>query len=388
VPDIFSVFPVAAGVPAARLPYASCVFATNTTGAEAGRYRTFQAATGSPTFRKNQVKTRITVLFLSVIILAALTGCDSPKPKTPSVQSVETITLGTAHPEDFAALIWIAEDQGYFAANGLKVNTKTYDAGAKAVKDLLAGKVDLATATDFVGARSILNQDDLRIICNICEIGAGTSKIATRKNHGITKLSDLRGKRIGLLRGTASEFALDLLLIMENIPVRKIEKVDLSPTEQIKAISEGRVDAVIVWEPFYSKIRSELGENCASWPVQSVQSNYFLLLGSAEGVRKRAHAIRQLVASLVSAEEIIKIQRDESKQIVARKLESNHIESVWTGFKITVGLDDSLALMMKAQMRWMRPDTQTKDPAALDILPYIYFDALKSVQPEKIKILY
>ena len=229
------------------------------------------------------MKTRIITLLILAIGLVALTGCDSSKPKTTSSQTVETITLGTAHPQDFAALVWIAEDQGYFAANGLKVNIKTYDAGAKAAKDLLAGNLDLATATDFVVARSILNQDDLRIICNICEIGAGTLKIAARKDRGIAQLSDLRGKRIGLSRGTASEFALDLLLIMENIPVRKIEKVNLSPTEQIKAISESRVDAVIVWEPFYSKIRSELGENCAGWPVQSIQNNYWLLLVNIGG---------------------------------------------------------------------------------------------------------
>jgi ABC-type nitrate/sulfonate/bicarbonate transport system substrate-binding protein len=334
------------------------------------------------------MKIRTIILLLSLIILVFLAGCDSPKPKTPPVQSLESITLGTAHPEDFAALIWIAEDQGHFAANGLKVNTKTYDAGAKAAKDLMAGKVDLATATDFVVARSILNRDDLRIICNICEIGAGTSKIAARKDHGITRLSDLRGKRIGLLRGTASEFALDLLLIMENIPVRKIEKVDLSPTEQIEAISEGRVDAVIVWEPFYSKIRSQLGENCAGWPVQSVQNNYWLLLGTAEGIGKRPQAIHKFVASLVSAEEFVKKRSAESMRIVARKLGSNHVESLWSRLQFVVGLDDSLSVIIKAEMRWMNPDLHAKDSDVPDILPYIYFDALKSVQPDKIKILH
>ena len=323
-----------------------------------------------------------------MIILVALTGCDSPKPMTAPAQSVENLTLGTAHPEDFSALIWIAEDQGYFSANGLKVNIKTYDAGVKAAKDLVAGKLDLATATDFVAARSILNGDDLRIICNICDVGGESIKIAARKDHGITKPSDIRGKRIGVALGSIAEFAIDLLLVIQDIPIQEIEKVDLSPSEQVKAISEGKVDAVVVWEPFYSKISGELGAKLVSWPMQSVQHYYWFLLGTSEGIRKRPHAIRNFVASLVSAENFMKKQMDESKRIVARKLGPNHIDSLWSELRFVVGLDDSMGLMMKSEMRWMNPDRHAKDSAAPDILPFIYFDALNSVQPERIKMVH
>ncbi len=334
------------------------------------------------------MKIRIILLLLLAICLEVLAGCDSSKPKTSSAQSVETITLGTAHPEDLAALIWIAEDKGYFSANNLKVNIKTYDAGVKAAKDLLAGKLDLATATDFVVARSILNGDDLRIICNICEVGGETIKIAARKDHGIMQLSDIRGKRIGVARGTIGEFALDLWLVIQNIPIREIEKVDLSPPEQIKAISEGKVDAAITWEPFYSKISRELGANFMSWPIQSIQNYYWFLLGTSEGIRKRPQAIRNFVASLVSAENFMKKHMDESNRIVARKLGPNHNESLWRELRFVVGLDDSMSLIIKAEMRWMNPDLHAKDSGVPDILPFIYFEALNSVQPERIKMVH
>ena len=334
------------------------------------------------------MKTRIIILSSSVIVLVALTGCDSSKPKTATVQSLENLTFGTAHPEDFAALIWIAEDQGYFAANGLKIDTKIYDAGVKAARDLLAGKLDLATATDFVVARSILDRDDLRIICNICEIAGETIKIAARKDYGITQLSDIRGKRIGLSRGTIAEFALDLLLVLQNIPIREIEKVDLSPSDQVKAISEGKVDAVIIWEPFYSKISRELGANFVSWPVQSIQNYYWFLLGTSEGIKKRPQAIRNFVASLVSAEKFMKNRMDESKRMIARKLGSNRNESLWSELRFVVGLDDSMGLMIKAEMRWMNRDLHARDSGVPDILPFIYFDALNSAQPENIKMVH
>ena len=79
---------------------------------------------------------------------------------------------------------------------------------------------------------------------------------------------------------------------------------------------------------------------------------------------------------------------NESKQIVARKLGPNHMESLWSELRFVVGLDDSMSLMMKAEMRWMNPDLHAKDSGVPDIDPFIYFDALNSVQPEKIKMVH
>ncbi len=333
------------------------------------------------------MKIRIILLLLSVIILVVLTGCDSSKPKT-SGQSMESLTLGFPEPDDLGSLIWVAEHHGFFSERGVKIDIKRYESGLAAVKDLLAGKLDLAIATDFVAARHILERSDIRLICSMCEIDGDSLNLAARKDHGITQLSDIRNKRIGLTRGSISDFALDLLLVLENIPAREIERVDLSAPEQVKAISEGKVDAVVVWEPFYSRVCNELGANLFSCSTQGVQNYYWLLLSTPQSISKRSHAINSFVAALVSAGEVIKNRREDCKRMVAQKLGERHFDYAWDGTQFTVGLDDSLDLLLKAEMRWMRPDVKTKDPAVLDILPYIYFDALKSVQPEKIKILH
>ena len=72
-------------------------------------------------------------------------------------------------------------------------------------------------------------------------------------------------------------------------------------------------------------------------------------------------------------------------QIVARKLGPNHVESLWSRLQVVVGLDDSMSVIMKAEMRWMNPDLHAKDSAAPDILPFIYFDALNYVRPTRLK---
>ena len=248
------------------------------------------------------MKIRILLAVLFVAGLVVLTACDSSKSKKASGEPEENLTIGIADPKRLSSLIWIAEDQGYFSEHGLKINIKLYESGLAATKDLLAGKVDLATATEFVAARLFLEHPDLRIITSMCE--SEDIRLMARRDHGIAQISDIRHKRVGVLRGSGGEFYLDLLMVLHNIPFHEVQKVDLPLSEQSKAISKGEVDAVVTWEPFVSEVSKDLGTNAVSWSAQSGQSYYWLLLGTEDVVSKRPRAIHGFLSSLVSAEEI------------------------------------------------------------------------------------
>ncbi|HTY23428.1 MAG TPA: NrtA/SsuA/CpmA family ABC transporter substrate-binding protein [Desulfomonilaceae bacterium] len=332
------------------------------------------------------MKIRTLMLLLSVVGLVALIGCEPPKSKTSPGGPMESLTLGT-YAGDLSALIWIAEDQGYFAEHGLKIDVEFSESGLQAAKNLLEGKVDLATASEIVAARFFFERPDLRIITNLCE--SDNLKLVARKDHGITQLEDLKHKRIGVLCGSNAEFFLDLLMALHNIPSKEVQKVDLSPSRLVKAISKGDVDAGAVWEPFAMEATNNLGTNALSWPAQSGQSYYWLLLGTENTIKRRSRAVQAFVSSMISAEEFVKNHQDEAKGIVARKSgSSHHIEIVWKEIQFAVGLDHPLILTMETELRWMFPDLQTKQSDIPDILNFIYFDALRSVQPERIKILH
>jgi NitT/TauT family transport system substrate-binding protein len=319
--------------------------------------------------------------------LATLTGCDSPKPKTPAGQPMESLTLAvSSDPGDLSSLIWVAEDQGYFSQHGLKINVKLSGSGLAATKELVAGNADLATASEFVAASFILKGADIRIITTLCE--SDDVKLMARRDHGITQISDIRHKRIGVLRGSGGEFFLDLLLVLHRIPSQEVQKVDLTPSEQVMAISKGQVDAVITWDPFVAEVSKDVGTNVVSWSAQSEQNYYWLLLGTADRIAKMPSTIHDFVSSLVAAEEFIKNHRNEAKSIVARKLGSRHRESAWEETQFAVGLDHPLILTMEAEMRWTDTDLEAKQSQIPDLLRFTYFDALNSVKPESIKIVH
>ena len=59
---------------------------------------------------------------------------------------LETLSVGTA-PSATATLEWVAEDRGYFKAEGLRVDFRDYSSGKEALDDVLLGKVDVAAVS-------------------------------------------------------------------------------------------------------------------------------------------------------------------------------------------------------------------------------------------------
>ncbi|MBI5252623.1 MAG: NrtA/SsuA/CpmA family ABC transporter substrate-binding protein [Desulfomonile tiedjei] len=331
-------------------------------------------------------KKTIGILIISVLSLSPViwTACDFSKSTTPSTQSVVRLTVGTAA-NDLSSLIWIAKVRGYFSEQQLDIDFKIYESGHLAIGDLLAGKLDLATATEFAAVRHGLERTDFRIISILDQ--TRDQQIVARKDHGINHQSDLKNKRVGVALNTSSEYYLHLLLVLQGIRPEDVRIVDLLPSEQVAAIARGEIDAAIVWEPFASMMKKELGKNAVSWQGQSGQDEYWLLLGTLGAIEKQSSAIPRFLKALASAEDFIKNNETAAMGIVEKQLESRHLGSLWMNHRFRLGLHRPLILKMEAELRWLRSGLHAPKPDILDLLDFIYVDALKSVEPNKINML-
>ena len=107
---------------------------------------------------------------------------------------------------------------------------------------------------------------------------------------------------------------------MHDIPFQDIRVVDLPPAEQVKAISKGEIDAMIVWQPWATKAK----ENWETMPSVGQLEWDMAITGCCsaqpETIKKRSSAIRRVLAALASAEEFIKNHKDEAEQIMARHM--------------------------------------------------------------------
>jgi len=142
----------------------------------------------------------------------------------------EEITLGAPALET-NALVYVAEDQGYFKKNGLNVTLKKYDSGGAAVPGLLKNETDLAIASEFVMVNAIFHKDDIRALGSIDKFE--NMFIIARKNRGIESVRDLKNRTIGVPEGTIADFYLGRYLNLHNMKLSDVTFVNIRPDHSL-----------------------------------------------------------------------------------------------------------------------------------------------------------
>jgi ABC-type nitrate/sulfonate/bicarbonate transport system substrate-binding protein len=95
---------------------------------------------------------------------------------------------------------------------------------------------------------------------------------------GMSGPADLKGKKVGLVTKSASEYLLNNYLKRAGMSLSDVERVNLAPFDQVPALVRGDVFALSSWAPFDLKIAQMGGDKYAkaSW---NQKENYILFSG-------------------------------------------------------------------------------------------------------------
>ena len=299
----------------------------------------------------------------------------------------ESITIGTPLNES-SALIYIAEDQHFFTGNGLNVTLRDYDFGALALNGMLRGEADIALATEFPLVVKALQKEKVRTIGSIGKFEF--VYLIGRKDRGIEKISDLKGKKVATARQTIAEFYLGRYLNLHGMNFEEITFVDLQKSAQaMDAIVNGDIDAIVTQQPYVTSIEERLGANGVVWPVQSGQAMFSPMICRDEWITHHPELVNRLLNSLAQAEEYVMNHPVEAEAILQKRLHLNdsYTKTVWLRNQFSLSLDQSLIVAMEDEARWMIKNNLTKEKKVPDFLNYIYDDGLKAVKPEAVKII-
>jgi ABC-type nitrate/sulfonate/bicarbonate transport system substrate-binding protein len=297
------------------------------------------------------------------------------------------VTIGTALFE-VSGLIWIAEEQGYFAENGLNVTVKIFEAGKFAASALFDGEVDVATASDFVFVGKAMTAERIQTVGSIAK--SEDHYLIVRKDSGIRQPSDLKGKKIGLTRQTSAEFYFGRYLQLNGINLGDITIIDLKPTQLEESLAKGDVDAVLVWDPFAYSTEKSLGSNVASWPAQNGQMMYWLLIAKRQYVTEHPELIERLLNSFNQAGQLAVNYPDKAKKIVQNRLhtEDTYVERIWPRLRLALSLDQGLIIAMEDESRWMIDSNLISNRKMPYYPDYIYWQSLKKVKPSSVTVIH
>jgi ABC-type nitrate/sulfonate/bicarbonate transport system substrate-binding protein len=328
----------------------------------------------------------IAIIILLAAFLAVLGGIALMDRGTAPGQPALPLTVGM-EPSQVNTLIYIADEQGYFAANGLNVTIRDYPSGAAATEGLLRGENEIATATEFVLVGKALDRVPLRTFGSIDEFEQ--IYLVCRNDTGVRDVPDLAGKTIGLSRKTAAEFYLGRFLELHGMNIREVNLVDVRPPQIVDALSNGNVDAVVTWQPHVSSIQERMGDGVVAWPVQSGQPAFCIAICTGEWTDEHPDEITRFVRALSEAQGYLIRNPGSSKAILSLRANySNaYVQQVWPEHHFFLSLDQALVSAMEDEARWEIRNNLTGAETLPDFQENIYTGGLERVKPESVNII-
>lgn len=171
--------------------------------------------------------------------------------------SVTTIVQAAEGPLRVSYLTWvgygplfIAQDQGYYAEEGVDVELIAMSDAKFEFAVLAAGHTDVALPTLDVAMRLIAEGRDYRILFTTDESLGADGIIATDE---ITSVKDLVGRSVAYSETTIAELFLKKALDDVGLSIADITSVNMTAGDAGSALIAGRVDAAVTWEPWVSQ---------------------------------------------------------------------------------------------------------------------------------------
>jgi len=253
---------------------------------------------------------------------------------------------------------------------------------------VLEGKADFASVAETPVMFAILNGKKIAIIASIGSSHKNHAIVA-RKDLGILLPQDLKGKKIATTLGITSDFFMDGFLAVRGIARKELTVVNLKPEELENAIESGEVAAVSAFNPYLSQTQKKLGDKGITFYDEGLYTNTFNVVATQEFIRKNPEKVRKVLRALVKAEKMARENPAEAQKLVAQftGIAPGIIAETWAICSFELTLNQSLILVLEDEARWAIENGFTRARKVPNFLDYIYFDGLKSIKPEAVRIL-
>lgn len=179
---------------------------------------------------------------LKAIGAGALLGVAPGMPRAQGKLAPMDIYIGTT--PHFGNII-VGAEKGFFEKEGLPAKITNFASGSVAADAFKTGKGSIIVAGDLPSIR--LWQLGFIGVCPQAHYNA--LSIIVAKNT-IKSPADMKGKKVGVLLGSTSEYFTKLYLAKGGMQPTDIQMINLRPAEMVTGLARGDIDAFVIWQPF------------------------------------------------------------------------------------------------------------------------------------------
>ena len=331
-------------------------------------------------------KNRIIGLLIIIIVLSGGAVLYLQSVQQPLPAPLTDITIDPS-PTTASTMLLVAKEQGYFAQHGLNVTFIRSPAASVAMQDLLNRTFDFGLINEYSLSEPALYNTTIRAIGTLSE--SDIYYIVGRKDRGIIQVQDLKGKRIGVSKGSIGEYFLGRFFVLNDLWMHNATVIYLQPASLVDAIVRGDIDATSLNEPYVYQIRQQMGGNAVVWPAHLGQHAQFSLVCNEITLQEHPEIVEGLLASVLQAESYVNSHPEEAKKIAQKQTnyDDQYMDQDWQNHRISVGLSQSLITSMEDETRWRIRKNMTAVTKVPDFSKYIAADTLYRLKPSAVTLI-
>ena len=222
--------------------------------------------------------------------------------------------------------MFIGAEKGYFAKHGVDAKMLVVDTGTDMVNAMHDGRAQIGDMSTTTYLKAVHAGEPFLVIGLIMNDATRDNAdeplaIVTKKGRGIEagKVADLKGKKIGLAIGQTSDEYFKMVLRRAKMKYSELTIENIwSQFGLAPALAEGKVDAVVSWEPYVTQVLTQVLDSYLV--IRGGQHMSYVMVATAHGptVESKPALVKAVAAGLAQSSHFTRNNPDEAVEIFAK----------------------------------------------------------------------
>jgi len=222
--------------------------------------------------------------------------------------------------------MFIGAEKGYFKQHGVNAKMLVVDTGTDMVNAMHDGRAQIGDMSTTTYLKAVHAGEPFKVVGLIMNDATKDNcdtplAIVTKKGSGIEagRLADLKGKKIGLARGQTSDEYFKMVLRRAKMKYEELTIENIwSQFGLAPALAEGKVDAVVSWEPYVTQVLTQVPDSYEV--IRGGQHMSYVMVATAHGptIESKPELAKAIAAGLAQSSHFTRNNRDEAVEIFAK----------------------------------------------------------------------
>ncbi|MFA1547633.1 aliphatic sulfonate ABC transporter substrate-binding protein [Actinomadura chokoriensis] len=170
-----------------------------------------------------------------------------------------------------------------------------FESGPALTEGLKAGAIDIGEVGEAPPIFAAAGKTDFKIVATSAPVPKGEAVLVKDKS-GFRSFKDLKGKKVGLNKGSNVNWLLVKLLEANGMTIDDIDVKYLKPAEARPAFDNDQIDAWIIWDPYFAL--AETPGVRVLVDASGLANNREYVLVSPEALEKKPEQVRKFLETL------------------------------------------------------------------------------------------